>query len=54
MIMITHLSHVPSWVGSVNGFLVVSGGLLAGRLYDRGYLYVRFFVCITITENVCN
>lgn len=28
-----------SWVGSVNGFLVVSGGLLAGRLYDRGYFY---------------
>jgi len=28
-----------SWIGSVNGFLVVSGGLLAGRLYDRGYFY---------------
>ncbi|THV06304.1 MFS general substrate transporter [Dendrothele bispora CBS 962.96] len=28
-----------SWIGSVNAFLVVSGGLVAGRLFDRGYFY---------------
>ncbi|KIJ54706.1 hypothetical protein M422DRAFT_24608 [Sphaerobolus stellatus SS14] len=28
-----------SWIGSVNAFLVIAGGLLAGRIYDRGYFY---------------
>ncbi|KAG2023724.1 monocarboxylate permease [Coprinopsis cinerea AmutBmut pab1-1] len=28
-----------SWIGSVNTFLVISFGLVAGRLYDRGYFY---------------
>ncbi|KAF8957730.1 MFS general substrate transporter [Flammula alnicola] len=28
-----------SWIGSINAFLVVAGGLLAGRVYDRGYFY---------------
>ncbi|TFK28346.1 MFS general substrate transporter [Coprinopsis marcescibilis] len=28
-----------SWIGSVNTFLVISTGLVAGRLYDRGYFY---------------
>lgn len=27
------------WIGSINAFLVVSGGLFAGQLYDRGHLY---------------
>jgi hypothetical protein len=27
-----------SWVGSFNAFLVVAGGILSGKLYDRGYL----------------
>ena len=31
---------LPSWIGSVNATLVVSVGLVAGRLYDRGYLCV--------------
>ncbi|KAJ7143813.1 major facilitator superfamily domain-containing protein [Mycena epipterygia] len=28
-----------SWIGSVNIFIVLSGGILAGRLHDRGYFY---------------
>ncbi|KAJ7230097.1 MFS general substrate transporter [Mycena pura] len=28
-----------AWIGSINAFLVPSGGLIAGRLYDRGYFY---------------
>ncbi|OBZ66090.1 Riboflavin transporter MCH5 [Grifola frondosa] len=28
-----------SWIGSINAFLVISAGLVAGRLYDRGYFY---------------
>nr|GAT49584.1 MFS general substrate transporter [Mycena chlorophos] len=28
-----------SWIGSVNAFIIISGGLLSGRLYDRGYFY---------------
>ncbi|PPR01029.1 hypothetical protein CVT26_015630 [Gymnopilus dilepis] len=28
-----------SWIGSVNAFLVIAGGLLAGRIYDKGYFY---------------
>ncbi|RDB15653.1 Riboflavin transporter MCH5 [Hypsizygus marmoreus] len=28
-----------SWIGSVNAFLVVACGVLAGRLYDKGYFY---------------
>lgn len=31
---------LDSWVGSVNAFLVTGCGLIAGILYDRGYLYV--------------
>ncbi|KAJ3574979.1 hypothetical protein NP233_g1396 [Leucocoprinus birnbaumii] len=27
-----------SWIGSVNALLVISGGLVTGRLYDKGYL----------------
>lgn len=29
-----------SWIGSTNAFILIGGGLFAGRLYDRGYLYV--------------
>ncbi|KAI0373510.1 MFS general substrate transporter [Pilatotrama ljubarskyi] len=32
-------SSAISWIGSINAFLVISSGLLAGRLYDRGYFY---------------
>jgi hypothetical protein len=28
-----------SWIGSVNIFIILFGGFIAGRLYDRGYLY---------------
>ncbi|KAF7354301.1 MFS general substrate transporter [Mycena venus] len=28
-----------SWIGSINSFMLISGGLLAGRLFDRGYFY---------------
>ncbi|KAG5730410.1 hypothetical protein E4T56_gene14386, partial [Termitomyces sp. T112] len=28
-----------SWIGSVQLFLVLSGGLVAGRGYDTGYFY---------------
>ena len=28
------------WIGGVNGFLVAVFGIVAGILYDRGYLYV--------------
>ncbi|KAJ7708237.1 MFS general substrate transporter [Mycena rosella] len=28
-----------SWIGSVNIFIVLSGGIIAGRLHDRGYFY---------------
>jgi hypothetical protein len=26
------------WIGSVNAFVVIAGGIFTGRLYDRGYL----------------
>ncbi|KAF7291432.1 MFS general substrate transporter [Mycena indigotica] len=28
-----------AWIGSVNAFLIVFGGLVSGRLFDRGYFY---------------
>ncbi|EAU93297.2 hypothetical protein CC1G_13220 [Coprinopsis cinerea okayama7 len=31
------LTFLHRWIGSVNTFLVISFGLVAGRLYDRGY-----------------
>jgi hypothetical protein len=31
---------LDSWIGSANAFLTASLGLVAGTLYDRGYLYV--------------
>ncbi|KAH9475572.1 Aspyridones efflux protein apdF [Psilocybe cubensis] len=32
-------SSAIAWIGSINAFLVISGGLLAGRIYDRGHFY---------------
>ncbi|PPQ78770.1 hypothetical protein CVT25_010643 [Psilocybe cyanescens] len=32
-------SSTIAWIGSINAFLVISGGLLAGRIYDRGHFY---------------
>ncbi len=34
-----------SWVGSVQLMLVLSVGLISGRLYDTGYLYVLAARC---------
>ncbi|EGO26555.1 hypothetical protein SERLADRAFT_368118 [Serpula lacrymans var. lacrymans S7.9] len=28
-----------SWIGSVNSFLMISGGVIVGRLFDKGYFY---------------
>ncbi|KAK7018198.1 MFS general substrate transporter [Favolaschia claudopus] len=30
-------SSAISWIGSINVFILVSGGLICGRLFDRGY-----------------
>ncbi|KAI0666568.1 MFS general substrate transporter [Trametes maxima] len=39
-VYLTHeTSSAISWIGSINAFLVISSGLVAGRLYDRGYFY---------------
>lgn len=35
------------WIGSVNAFLVIAGGLVAGRIYDKGYLYVYILRFLT-------
>ncbi|KAJ7610717.1 MFS general substrate transporter [Mycena polygramma] len=32
-------SSAISWIGSINTFIVISGGVIAGRLYDRGYFH---------------
>ncbi|KAJ7246927.1 MFS general substrate transporter [Mycena rebaudengoi] len=32
-----------SWIGSVNIFIVLSGGFIAGRLHDRGYFYFLMY-----------
>ncbi|KAJ7347874.1 MFS general substrate transporter [Mycena albidolilacea] len=32
-------SSAISWIGSVNIFIVLAGGLISGRLHDRGYFY---------------
>ncbi|KAJ7606610.1 major facilitator superfamily domain-containing protein [Roridomyces roridus] len=32
-------SSTISWIGSVNIFIVLTGGFVAGRLHDRGYFY---------------
>ncbi|KAJ7718869.1 MFS general substrate transporter [Mycena maculata] len=36
-------SSAISWIGSVNALLVISVGLVAGRIYDRGHLWVTIF-----------
>ncbi|KAJ7277950.1 major facilitator superfamily domain-containing protein [Mycena rebaudengoi] len=32
-----------SWIGSVNAFLVVSSGLIAGRFYDQGHFHLLVY-----------
>ncbi|KAF7304395.1 MFS general substrate transporter [Mycena chlorophos] len=43
----TYLPHSSpsaiSWIGSVNIFIVLSGGFVAGRLHDRGYFYALMY-----------
>ncbi|KAJ7502537.1 MFS general substrate transporter [Mycena galericulata] len=37
---LTHSSSSAiSWIGSINALLIVSSGLITGRLHDRGYFY---------------
>ncbi|KAJ6473363.1 MFS general substrate transporter [Mycena vitilis] len=36
-------SSAISWIGSINAFIIISGGLFAGRLYDRGHF--RLLLC---------
>ncbi|KAJ7499776.1 MFS general substrate transporter [Mycena latifolia] len=39
-----------SWIGSINATIAISGGLLSGRLYDRGYFYSLLYGgCIIIS-----
>ncbi|KAJ7642393.1 major facilitator superfamily domain-containing protein [Mycena polygramma] len=33
-------SSAISWIGSINAFIIISGGLVAGRLYDRGHFHL--------------
>ncbi|KAJ7779787.1 major facilitator superfamily domain-containing protein [Mycena metata] len=28
-----------AWIGSINAFIIISGGLVSGRFFDRGYFY---------------
>ncbi|KAJ7438742.1 MFS general substrate transporter, partial [Mycena latifolia] len=36
-------SSAISWIGSVNALLLISGGLIAGRLYDKGHFYALLY-----------
>ncbi|TFK38657.1 MFS general substrate transporter [Crucibulum laeve] len=36
-------SSAISWIGSVNAFLVIASGVVAGRLYDKGYFYFLLY-----------
>ncbi|KAF8126680.1 MFS general substrate transporter [Mycena galopus ATCC 62051] len=33
-------SSAISWIGSINAFIVIAGGLVSGRLFDRGHFYL--------------
>ncbi|KAJ7062185.1 major facilitator superfamily domain-containing protein [Mycena amicta] len=39
-----------SWIGSVNIFIVLSGGFIAGRLHDRGYFYALIYTGSLLTS----
>ncbi|KAJ7857458.1 major facilitator superfamily domain-containing protein [Mycena olivaceomarginata] len=32
-----------SWIGSINVFIINAGGLVSGRLYDRGHFYLLLY-----------
>ncbi|KAJ6529838.1 MFS general substrate transporter [Mycena capillaripes] len=36
-------SSAIAWIGSINAFIIISGGLIAGRVYDRGYFYLLVY-----------
>ncbi|KAJ7161154.1 major facilitator superfamily domain-containing protein [Mycena filopes] len=37
-------SSAISWIGSINAFIIIGGGIVSGRLSDRGYFYpLRYF-----------
>ncbi|KAF7343785.1 MFS general substrate transporter [Mycena sanguinolenta] len=37
------LPSTISWIGSINSFIVNAGGLVSGRLYDRGHFYLLLY-----------
>ncbi|KAJ7062189.1 major facilitator superfamily domain-containing protein [Mycena amicta] len=39
-----------SWIGSVNIFIVLSGGFIAGRLHDRGHFYALIYTGSLLTS----
>ncbi|KIJ67847.1 hypothetical protein HYDPIDRAFT_25313 [Hydnomerulius pinastri MD-312] len=45
-------SSAIAWIGSVNAFLVLSGGLFFGRLFDRGYFY-HLVICGCTLQVFC-
>ncbi|KIM74169.1 hypothetical protein PILCRDRAFT_828457 [Piloderma croceum F 1598] len=49
-----YLSHQSSaaisWIGSINALLVISMGLVVGRLYDRGYFYTLMYCGSALTS----
>ncbi|KAJ7499842.1 MFS general substrate transporter [Mycena latifolia] len=51
---LTHSStSAISWIGSINATIAISGGLLAGRLYDRGYFYSLLYGgCIILSFSI--
>ncbi|KAJ7727338.1 MFS general substrate transporter [Mycena olivaceomarginata] len=37
------LPSAISWIGSINVFIINAGGLVSGRLYDRGHFYLLLY-----------
>ncbi|KAH8664412.1 major facilitator superfamily domain-containing protein [Xylariales sp. PMI_506] len=44
VLLTTSSSSDISWIGSIQGFLLLSGGIVSGPLFDKGYF--RHMVCI--------
>ncbi|KIK69481.1 hypothetical protein GYMLUDRAFT_189154 [Collybiopsis luxurians FD-317 M1] len=45
-------SSTISWIGSINAFMTIMGGLSAGKLFDRGYFY-HLLIGGAILESFC-
>ncbi|KAF9064955.1 MFS general substrate transporter [Rhodocollybia butyracea] len=45
-------SSAISWIGSINAFMTIMGGLFAGKLFDRGYFY-HLVIGGAILESFC-